>query len=146
MDYYRNPNAATPGLIIRDVGLLLLRLGVAILLGFYHAWEQAIAGWNFFWKKEAWPFLDTLAGYGLPIPQVFGVLTVLVLVLCSLGLLFGVLSRLSAALLLAVAIGAVIFNFFQPDAERYWLYGVVCFVLLLCGPGCFSLAYLLNRR
>lgn len=146
MDYYRNPNAATPGLIIRDVGLLILRLGIALVIGLYHGWQESIAGWNFFWKKQNWQLLDTLTGYGLPIPQVFAVLVVLIMVLCSLGLFFGVVSRLSAVLLLAVAIGAVIFNFLNPAAEKFWLYGIISFVLLICGPGCFSLAYLLNRK
>lgn len=146
MDYYRNPHAATPGLIVRDAGLLFLRLGVALILGLYHAWQECIGGWKFFWKKEAWPLLETLTGYGLPVPQVFAVLVVLIISLCSLGLFFGVVSRLSAALLMGVAIGAILFNFFDPMTEKYWLYGIVCFVLVICGPGCFSLAYLLNRK
>jgi uncharacterized membrane protein YphA (DoxX/SURF4 family) len=146
MDYYRNPNAATPGLIIRDVGLLILRVGMAVVIAGYHGWHQALAGWNFFWKKEPWSLLDVLGSYGLPVPQVVAVITVLILVLCSLGLLFGILSRLSAALLLAVAIAGIVLTFFEPMAEKFWLYGIMAFVLLICGPGCFSLAHLLNRR
>ena len=146
MDFYRNPNAATPGLIVRDVGLLLLRVGSALLLGFYSGWQQCLAGWNFFWKKESWNLLEFLTSHSIPVPQVVSVIVVLILVLGSLGLFFGVLARLSAGLLLACAIGGVLLNFLHPEAERYWLYAVNYFVLLLCGPGCFSLAYLLNRR
>jgi uncharacterized membrane protein YphA (DoxX/SURF4 family) len=146
MDFYRNPNAATPGLIIRDVGLLILRIGVACVVGFYHGWQQSVAGWNFFWKKQPWSLVDYLASHSLPIPQVLAVIAILILVLCSLGLFFGVLARLSAGLLLACVGVGLILNFLQPEAERLWLYGMNYLVLLLCGPGCFSLAFLLNRR
>jgi uncharacterized membrane protein YphA (DoxX/SURF4 family) len=146
MDFYRNPNAATPGLIIRDVGLLAMRVGVACVVGFYHGWQQSLAGWDFFWKKQPWSLLDHLASHGLPIPQVLAVIAILIVVLCSLGLLFGVLARLSASLLLTCVVVGLLLNFFQPEAERLWLYGLIYFVLLLSGPGCLSLAFLLKRR
>lgn len=145
MDYHRNPQAPTPGLLIRDAGLLLLRIGVASLLITYHGWDQAIAGWKHLWQQQPWPFLDVITKYGLPIPQVIAVLSVLIIVLCSLGLFFGVVARLSAALLLVLAAGAISLNFWDPIAEKFWIYSVVYVVLLLSGPGCFSLAKLLSR-
>jgi uncharacterized membrane protein YphA (DoxX/SURF4 family) len=146
MDFYRNPQAATPGLILRDVGLLALRVGVACVLGLYHGWQQCLSGWNFFWHKLPWNLHATLTEHGLPIPQVIAVCVVLCLVLGSLGLLFGVLARLSAGLLLVCTLGAISLQTSQPEAEKFWLYGIIYSVLLLCGPGCFSLAFLLKRR
>ena len=145
MDYHRNPHAPTVGLIIRDVGLLLLRLGAAAVLLSHHGWKEAVAGWGYLWHQQPWPFLDTLTKYNLPIPQAVAVLSVLIMVLCSLGLFFGVVARLSAALLLALAIAAIGLNFTDPATEKYWLYGMIFLVLTLCGPGCFSLARLLHR-
>ena len=145
MDYHRNPQAPTTGLLIRDAGLLFLRMGVAVLLSTYHGWGQAMAGWNHLWHQQPWPFLEVITKYGLPIPQVVAVLAVLVMVLCSLGLFFGIVARLSAALLLVLAGGAIALNFLDPLAEKFWVYAIVYFVLLLCGPGCFSLAKLLSR-
>ena len=145
MDYHRNPQAPTPGLLIRDAGLLFLRLGVAVLMITYHGWGQAVAGWNHLWHQQVWPFLEVLTKYGLPIPQVVAVLSVLIMVLCSMGLFFGVVARLSAALLLALAAVAIALNFRDPIAEKFWVYATAYFVLTLCGPGCFSLAKLLSR-
>lgn len=145
MDYHRNPNAPTAGLLIRDAGLLFLRIGLAVLLIVYHGWNEALAGWKHLWHQEAWPLLETITGYHLPIPQVLAVLAVLVMVLCSLGLFFGVVARLSAALLLTLAGIAIVLNFHDPVAEKFWAYAIAYFVMLLCGPGCFSLAKLLSR-
>ncbi len=146
MDFHRNPQAATPALILRDLCLLVLRLGVATLLGYFHAWQQCLAGWGFFWKQQPWELPSLLEGYHLPFPQVLAVVLVVVVVLGSLGLLVGVLARLSAGLLLACTVGVIAFNFFNPAVELAWLYALVYFGLVLTGPGCFSLAYLLNRR
>lgn len=146
MDFYRNPHAPPPGLVLRDIGLLILRLGVATLIISFHAISQSMAGWAFFWKQAPWPLLDFIQAQGVPIPQLFAVLTVLILALGSLGILFGVLTRLSAFLLLLVVIGGIIFLFAAPRSEVFWLYGIAILVLALCGPGRFSLAYLLRRR
>lgn len=146
MDYYRNPHAPTPGLVLRDVGLLILRLGVATLIASFHAISQSMAGWAFFWKQTPWPLLTALQAYGVPIPQLFAVLIVLILVLGSLGILFGILTRLSALLLLLVAMVGIVLFFLTSTSEIFWLYAIVLFVLTLCGPGRFSLAYLLRRR
>jgi uncharacterized membrane protein YphA (DoxX/SURF4 family) len=146
MESYRNPQAATPGLILRDLGLLALRIGAACVLGLHHGWQQCLSGWNFLWHKQPWDLHDLLVNQGLPIPQVFAVCVVLCLVLGSMGLLFGVLARMSAGVLMACTIGAISLQLGEPAAEKFWLYGIIYFVLLLCGPGSFSLAFLLKRR
>ncbi len=146
MEYYRNPNAATPGLIVRDVGLLLLRIGAGLTLGLSHAWQHLILGWNHIWKKEAWSLVDLLQEWGLPAPMVLASIASVIFALCSLGLVLGVLTRLSALLLLVCAVTGLAFTLFSPSAEMLWLYATIYAVLFICGPGCFSIDFLLNRR
>ena len=146
MEYYRNPNAPTAGLIVRDVGLLILRLGAGLTLGFFHGWQHLMRGWQHLWYKQPWNLVDLLKEWGLPFPVVLATAAGLIFGLCSVGIFLGLLSRFSALLLLICALVGAFFSLFQPEAEMLWLYATVYVVLLFCGPGCFSLDHVLNRR
>ncbi|MBP7949420.1 MAG: DoxX family membrane protein [Verrucomicrobiales bacterium] len=146
MEYYRNPQAATPGLLVRDVGLLLLRLGVSVVLGACHAWQQILLGWGHLWRKESWPFVDALQRWGIPFPHIAASIASVIFVLCSVGLFLGAVSRLSALLLLLCTLSALAFNAAEPLAEKLVLYAIIYLVILLCGPGCFSVDHLLRNR
>lgn len=146
MEYYRNPQATTPGLLIRDVGLLLLRISAAAVLGSFHAWQQLLLGWGHLWRKEPWPLVDILKDYGLPFPHIAASAAAVIFALCSIGLFFGAVSRLCALLLLVCTSVGLLFNFMDPVGEKLFLYAAIYLVILLCGPGCFSVDHLLRSR
>ena len=146
MDFYRNPNAPTAGLLVRDAGLLILRVTAGIVLGAFHAWQEGLVGWRHLWHKQAWPFVETIRSWGLPIPVVLASAATIIFGLCSIGLVLGVVSRLCAFLLLFCGIVGLAFNFLEPEAEKLYLYCSIYLVICLCGPGCFSMDHLLSGR
>jgi uncharacterized membrane protein YphA (DoxX/SURF4 family) len=146
MEYYRNPQAPSAGHLVRDTGLLVLRVGVGLVLGIYHAWREVLLGWNFVWKKQSWLLAQTVEDFGLPVPKILACAAAVVMALGAVGLVLGVLSRLSALLLLACAVVGLLFTIADPIGEKLLLYAVACGVIVICGPGCFSIDALLNRK
>ena len=147
MEVYRNPHQPTPGLILRDFGLLLLRIAVAFSLLAWHGWDLSLGAWKHVWNKQAWEFADTLQAHGFPAPSVVGTVIAVLLVFCSLFLFFGLLTRISAAIILS---GMLVTGFLYTDysavIELATLYSAILLVLCISGAGRFSMDALLSGR
>ncbi len=147
MEYSRNPHAPPSGLFIRDAGLLILRWCAGMGLIFFHAWDEGVLGWKHVWQKEPWPYAVEIAERGFPLPEVVAAASVAAAMLASLFLLSGLLCRVSALVLLACTLCAIFLYGRVPElGEKLLLYAAIYLVLVLCGPGRFSLDALFTRR
>jgi len=147
MDYYRNPHAPPPGLILRDAGLLILRWAAGLALIFYHARAEVMAGWQHVWHKAPWPYAVEIAERGFPLPEGVAIVSAVAAMLGSVLLISGLLCRISALVLLVCTLCGIFLYARVPDvAEKLMLYAGVYMVLVLCGAGRFSLDYLLAGR
>lgn len=147
MEVYRNPHLPTPGLILRDFGLLLLRIAVAFSLLAWHGWDLSLGAWKHVWNKQAWDFADTLQSHGFPAPSAVGVVVAVVLVFCCLFLFFGLLTRLSAALVLVgMLVTGFLYTSYREVIEPATLYSAILLVLCISGAGRFSMDTLLSGR
>ena len=147
MDYSRTPHAPPPGLLIRDAGLLILRWCAGVALIVFHAWDEGVLGWKHVWQKEPWAYAVEIADRGFPLPEVVAAVTVVAAMLGSLFLVSGLLCRVSALVLLACTLCAVFLYGRLPETgEKLLLYAAIYLVLVLCGPGRFSLDALFTGR
>ena len=126
------------------MGLLVIRLGLAVTLLFY-AFPRLISGagaWSLVGKEMR--FLDT----GLS-AQVVGLVILAVETLAGIGLLTGYLFRVSA-ILLASVYSLYFFNFINIGYKTLPLYAaalaIVCIGLLFSGPGRFAVAVKIERK
>ncbi|MES2708394.1 MAG: DoxX family protein [Verrucomicrobiota bacterium] len=148
MEYYRTPSTHPQGFssLLQAVGLLLLRLTAGLSLLVWHGWREAFGAWLHLWRKTAWPFPETLKSLGFPWPLPVGVALVVIGVFCSIFLVLGLLTRVSAALLGTAAVtSAILYQAYPDRAEKYLLYAGAYLALLLSGPGWLSADGLLRR-
>lgn len=139
---------ATVGLpsLMRATGLLVLRLAAGLSLLGWHGWREAYGAWFHLWRKTSWSFPSTLGAMGFPWPVPSAVTLVAIGVLCSVFLVLGLLTRVSAILLGTAAVTAAFLYKAYPDrAEKYLLYAAIYLVLLISGPGWLSADGLLRR-
>jgi uncharacterized membrane protein YphA (DoxX/SURF4 family) len=147
MDHYRNPHVPPPGLLIRDVGLLILRWCAGLALILFHAWDEVIAGWKHVWEKTAWPYAVEIAERGFPLPEAVAFASAVAALLGSMFLVSGLLCRISALILLLSTTVAIFLYGRVPDlGEKLVLYAGIYLVILICGPGRFSLDAILSGR
>ncbi len=145
MSYHHAPAADPPALIIRDGGLLILRLSAGLGLILFHAWREACGGWAFLWRKEPWPFAREVAERGFPLPEIVAGVAAAAALLFSAFLAAGLLGRVSALVLLGCALtGIFLYAGIPVMGELIALYAAVYLVLTLCGPGRFSMDGLLS--
>lgn len=123
-----------------DLGLLLLRVSVGFLMLYSHGWGKLT---NYGGLLEGFP--DPI-GLGVPV-SVF--LTVFAEFFCSLGLIFGLLTRL-AVIPLAVTMLVALFVVHADDPwgkkEFVLLYLIPFITLLFTGAGRYSLDSILAER
>ena len=147
MDYYRPHTAPPAGLLLRDTGLLLLRLAAGFSLLLFHAWNEGLLGWKHVWEKTPWPFAAEIAERGFPFPEAVSIIAIVAATLGSFFLITGLLCRVSAALLAVCTLcGLFLYVGIAEVAEKLVLYAVIYLVLVICGPGLFSLDSLLGGR
>ena len=148
MDFHRQPNAPPDGISLHDAGLLILRWGAGVSLMLYHAWDDGVRGWKHLWYKEGpWAWAAEVSERGFPLPEAVAATSVAVAMLGSVFLLTGLLCRLSSAVLLAGTLcGLFLYGKVPEMAERLALYAAVYAVLLICGPGRFSLDALFSSK
>jgi uncharacterized membrane protein YphA (DoxX/SURF4 family) len=145
MSYHSSPATDPPALIIRDGGLLILRLAAGLGLICFHAWREALSGWQFFWRKEPWIYAAEIAERGFPLPEIVAAVSAGAGLLFSGFLAAGLLGRLPALVLLLCALTGIFLYAGVPLlGEMISLYAAVYLVLTLCGPGRFSLDSLLR--
>lgn len=125
-----------------DFYLLLLRVVLVFPLAYYQLVEQAQRAWAFVWHEEEWPLLNAIAELGLPQPPVVSATLIFLLLAATLGIALGFLTRINAAITLL----ALLFFFITGlpfsewlTAQTYVLFLGVAAVLVLSGPGKFSL-------
>jgi putative oxidoreductase len=123
-----------------DAGLLVLRLGFGLTLAFGHGIHKLLA---------LGKFIDSVARNGFPLPQVMGPLAMLSEFAGGLLLALGLLTRPAAACVLGTMLGAA----FQVHGaspfskkELALAYALVAAVLLITGPGRYSVDARLEKR
>ncbi len=127
-----------------DIGLLLMRLGLATML-LLHALPQLLNGAN------AWKSVGMSLNFVNPAipPHYFGGLVLLIEAIGSVCLIFGYLAR-TASLVLCVLFGAYCFNYYSIGYGTLMLWSlgltVVFFGMLYTGPGRYSVAVKLEKR
>ncbi len=127
------------GEMLGSAGLLVLRLGVGAMMAFGHGWGKLTT------------FADKMDQF--PDPLGVGSSTSLAMAVgaeffCSLALMAGFLTRLAAVpLIVTMTVAAVVIHGADPwsTKELAVLYLLSYTVLLLCGPGRFSVDWMLMR-
>ena len=127
------------GEMLGSTGLLVLRLGVGAMMAFGHGWGKLA---TFADKMDSFP--DPL-GVGSSTSLAMAVAAEF---FCSLALMAGFLTRLAAVpLIVTMTVAAVVIHGGDPwgKKELAVLYLLSYTVLLLCGPGRFSVDSMLLR-
>lgn len=153
LEYSRPPQPApaAPSLL-RNLGLLTLRLSLGIPLLFCHGWPEGRAGWLHLWYKTPWELPPQLAQLGFPAPLALAIALTVLGLLGGIFLLLGLLTRTSSAVLAAISLlCAFLYKAYPSVAELSFLYGGAFLSLCLCGPGAIALDHILraitkNRR
>ena len=120
---------------------------------FYQAKAQTAHGWIYLWDQKEWPLMEAMEAMKLPQPAVTAIVLVFVLLFSPIGILIGFLTRVNAVLLMVVT-GYFFMSALPLSAylsgQTYVLYLGLCGVVVLSGPGAFSLdgvfGYLRERR
>ena len=127
-----------------DLGLALLRLGVGGVMAAHGAQKLFVYGFG--------GVTGAFAGMGVPLPGITGPLVALVEFLGGLALAAGLLTRVTAAGLAVVMLGAMLLvhlpgGFFAPNGIEFAL--TLCIgalALVLTGAGRYSLDHALAAR
>jgi putative oxidoreductase len=130
----------------RDLGLLVGRVVAAWALVIFHAWGEIGAGYrHFFGPKEPWPLTEVIGRTVLPAPLPLAVLLTVSLWAIAAAFFLGLLTRVAALVLFLMA---ALVSVVAPDLvqEAAAAYAAVAVILLLAGPGRFSLDALIARR
>ncbi len=118
----------------RDLGLLLLRVGLGIAF-IIHGWPKITGG------TEMWRNLGS--GVGLPIPVVFGLLAAIGEFVGGILLLLGWFFRPACILLTCTMLGAMTYHIKQGDGFNTYSHAlesaIVFAGLILIGPGAYSI-------
>lgn len=139
-------------IIPSDFWLLGLRLLLVLPLYYYQLLDQCLKAWRFAWESRSWALPEQARAVGLPQPEVVSVALVLILLIASVALLIGFLSRINAVLIT----GALLF-ILMPGLEPFFshsltpqtilLYMGMGVLLGLAGGGLISVdGYLWSRR
>jgi putative oxidoreductase len=130
----------------RDLGLLIVRLGVGLSMAIFHGWGK-ISGGPEMWTRVG----GSMANLGLDFaPAMWGFLAAFSEFGCSVLLVLGFLFRPAAAMLTFTMLVAVVTHLnMPPESERAgWSgashaleLGTVYLMLLLTGPGKLALSY-----
>jgi putative oxidoreductase len=136
-----SPTAPSRGI---DLGLALLRLGVGGVMAAHGAQKLFVYGFG--------GVTGAFAGMGVPLPGITGPLVALVEFIGGLALAAGLLTRVTAAGLAAVMLGAMLLvhlpgGFFAPNGIEFALTLFVgALTLVLTGAGRYSLDHALAAR
>jgi putative oxidoreductase len=117
-----------------DLSLLIIRLAVGAIF-IAHGSQKLFGAFGGMGLEKTVQMMGSPLGYLVPIGEFFG----------GIGLVFGFLSRFSAAALVVIMVGAIVKvhwpgGFFAPKGFEYniALIGLLL-PILICGPGRFSI-------
>jgi len=120
-----------------DLSLLVLRVVVGVIFA-AHGAQKMLGVWGGDGLAATVEQMGPVLGYLVPIGEFFG----------GIGLIFGFLSRFSAASLIVIMIGAIAIvhgknGFFQSDGGFEYNLALIGLLvpIFLCGPGRFSIAH-----
>jgi uncharacterized membrane protein YphA (DoxX/SURF4 family) len=137
-DYPRSSPAQVPRLSLH-VGLLVLRITTGGSLIAWHVAREGIGGWAHIWDKTSWTLPVALASLGFPVALPLAISLVVITLLGSFFMMLGLLTRLSAFVLMALAIvTALLYHAFPATAQLAVLYAGSFLAIALCGPGLFA--------
>ena len=130
-----------------SLGLLLLRVAVGALIFYVHGWHKLAGGWQHVAHGAPWPLLEEVAAMGTPLPLAAAFAATLVQFLAAPLLAIGLCTRVNAALLTAVLLGAVAQNLQSArDPQLAVLYTLAVAAFMLIGGGRYSWDARLSRR
>lgn len=125
---------------IVDWGQLLLRLGVGLMLLFIHGRHKLEGAADTLWHGTPWSLVEEIAQMHVPAPLAAAIAATVVQCLCSLLLIVGLYTRISAALLVIVLCVATLQNLVtHRDPQLALLYTLIVLSLVFLGGGRFSL-------
>jgi putative oxidoreductase len=130
-----------------DLGLLVLRLGYAALLVGFHGWTRFHRAFDYMFHGEPWTFVALVGRLGFPFPPLFAVLSALSESVATLFVGMGLFTRWAAGIVAFNMTVALLNELFKGDPiELPGLYLLGAMVILILGPGRFSLDGLRRRR
>ena len=139
-DYPRPAPTASSSPLARHCGLLVLRLTAGGSLLFWYGGREAMGAWSHVWQKTPWALPGQLTALGFPAGLTLALLLVSLVLLGSLFIILGLLTRLSAITLGLVSLTtAFLYTAFPEIEEQALLYTGICLAICLSGPGLFAL-------
>jgi putative oxidoreductase len=123
-----------------DIGLLVLRIGMAALLIGFHGWARLIRAFEYAVMGQPWTFVNLVQRLGFPYPPVFAVASALAESIAALLIGLGLFTRTGAVILVANMSVAFYNEAAKGDSfELPGLYLLLALVVLIAGPGRFTI-------
>ena len=128
-------------------GLLLLRIIPFAMLIAFHGWGKLTGAYGYLVEGNDWKFIESVQKLGFPYPEYFAIAAASAETLFSILVIFGLLTRLSAAVI-AFNFMVAVYDHMITDfkIESAALYLAPALALLFLGAGRYSLDALIRRR
>jgi len=130
------------------IAFAALRASIGLAVLWLHGWHKVLDGWHYFARGAEWPLLHDTVQLGAPWPVALAVIAAASQFVGAGLLALGAATRLSAFMVLATMLGAVVFNVQTggPDAQLAGQYGLITGVFVLAGGGWWSIDRLARGR
>ncbi len=132
-----------------NVGFFFLRASTVVTLSYYELALHLQKAWNNVWKEEEWGLVDQFVNLNLPLPGAVAVAIVLTAFLSAIGVFWGFLGRINAAILILILgflLGANVQTSDNFTPEVIVLYMIILMALVITGSGRYSMDYLLTTQ
>jgi putative oxidoreductase len=142
-----SPGSARVDTAALDLGLLVLRLGVAGLMLALHGWARLGRAFSYSVLGTEWPFTNLVAGLGFPMAGMFAVASALSESIGAILVGIGLFTR-PAAMFLAIDMTVALYNEMSgaDPIELPALYFIAALTVVMTGPGRYGLDTILSRR
>ena len=123
-----------------DLGLLLLRVGLASLLIGLHGGPRLVRAFGYVFNGDPWTFVGLVEGLGLPFPLMFALLSTAADSIAAFFVALGLLTRWASVMIAINMSVAVYFEMLGGDSpELPMLYLLGTLVLAVTGAGAYSM-------
>ena len=127
-----------------DIGILILRVFPGFTMFLNHGMNKISAG-TAKWERLGSALTDLIGFESLKI--FFGFMASYAESLGALFIMVGLLTRLSSVLLFFTMIVASLKHYFEGEfSELAFIYGCICFALIISGPGKYSIDNILKEK